>query len=65
MLGRGVLASNYSNAVSTLEVREHPILWRCMNLASACLFALRRGEGALETLMDASVYSSTSSFMGA
>ena len=59
MLGRGVLASNHSNAVSTLEVREHPILWRRMTLASACLLALRRGEGAPETLMGASAYLST------
>src|SRR4051812_23604147 len=51
VLRRVVLASNHSNVVSTLDVREHPILWCRMTLASACLLALRRVEGAPETLM--------------
>ena len=54
MLRRGVLASSHSNAFSALGVRGHPILWRRMILASAWSLALRRGEGAPETLMDAS-----------
>ena len=56
---RSLFASSHSNAVSALEVREHPILWRRMTLASACLLALRRDEGAPETLMGVSTYSST------
>src|SRR3954469_15574264 len=46
VLWRVALASNHSNAVSTLEVREHPILWCRMTLVSACLLGLRRVEGA-------------------
>src|SRR3954470_7708948 len=49
VLRRGVFASNHSNVISSLKVREHPILWRRMTLASVCLLALRQGEGAPET----------------
>ena len=59
VLGRGVCASSHSNAVSASGMREHPILWRRMTLASACLLVLRRVEGAPETLMGASNHSST------
>ena len=58
---RGFFASNHSNAISALEVREHSIFWRRMTLASACLFALYRDEGAPETLVGTSNHSSTRS----
>src|ERR1041384_1083658 len=60
VLRRGVRASSHSNAVSACGMREPPILWRRLALAGVCLLALRRDEGAPETLMGASTYSSTS-----
>src|ERR1041384_3759083 len=59
VLGRGVFASNHSNVVQVLEMREHSILCHHMILAGVWLLILCRGEGAPETLMDASGHSST------
>ena len=60
VLRRGVFASSHSNAVSALEVREHPRLWRRMTLASVCLLYIGMREHP-RLFIGASNYSSTSS----
>ena len=61
--GGGVFASNHSNAISALEVREHLKLLTPYDLGE-CMLVLRRVEGAPETLISVSDHSSTSFSLG-